>query len=238
MKTYGVILAAGKQTRFELNVPKCLMKKDEMSILQNNINILKNYCDEIYLVISKENRKYFKDYKKQINILEIKSGLGCGDAVLKTIKKINCTNLDDRMILCWGDSIQNDIFIKQSLIKYNNNILVPAVVEKRPYTLFKTDNSLTIKKVLFSKYGDNIKKGYHDLSLFIFNINLVYYYLILNYNYFYRNKKYICRKGELIFLDIFNNPLCKEGKIVELKRQNAVNSFNTIEEFKKINNEK
>ena len=61
MKTYGIILAAGKQSRFNDDIPKALAEGNGKILLQHNYETLKNQCEKIYVVTSLENNHFFKD---------------------------------------------------------------------------------------------------------------------------------------------------------------------------------
>ena len=100
----GFILTAGKQSRFDSQIPKALSRYNGLSILDINIDIMKHYCDDIYVVCSDINKKYFYKYK----IIVTKKNMGCGDTVTKAIdyyineyKPSNNTEC----IIQWGDSI-------------------------------------------------------------------------------------------------------------------------------------
>ena len=97
---YGFIIAAGNQTRFNSSVPKALSKLGNKTCLDYTISKLENICDKVFVVCSKDKENYFLNY----NIISIESGLGCGDAILKTLRKFNF-NSNDSCFIQWGDSI-------------------------------------------------------------------------------------------------------------------------------------
>jgi NDP-sugar pyrophosphorylase family protein len=243
MKTYGIILAAGKQSRFNDDIPKALVEYNGKILLQHNYETLKNHCEKIYVVTSLENNHFFKDFLDKndlpnLEIISIESGLGDGDAVLKTLNKIEFSDRD-YFVLCWGDSIQENYYIEGAkYYAYSHPMVVPVHWEKNPYVLFRTDHQNKIEKVLFSKYNEiNSEDGWHDLSVFIFMGSVIKLKLEAMREKFYNdeNKNYDCRKGELVFLDLFNqNNFDNKIAVVKLKDDCLINSFNTIEEYKKI----
>ena len=92
---YGLIIAAGNQTRFNYDIPKALVKINDVNLLDLNINYMKSYVDKIYVVCSFNNDKYFSN---DINKIVIESGKGCGDAVMKALSKLH---KDSYSIIKW-----------------------------------------------------------------------------------------------------------------------------------------
>ena len=232
----GFILAAGKQSRFDSQIPKALSRYNGSSILDININIMKLYCDDVYIVCSDTNKEYFNKYKTIIT----KKNLGCGDTVTKAIdyyiNKYKPSN-DTECIIQWGDSIQTqDVYKSLDFVdKSDFMIQVPCYKEKFPYVNLKLDenHSNHIEKVLFSKFGevDNSEYGWHDCSLFYGNMYYIYNACIRFLNYFKEKDGYkdIGHGNEFNFLDIFNETMVRGfGKFVY---KGFPISFNTINEL-------
>ena len=77
---YGLIIAAGKQSRFKSEIPKAVMPiSKQKTILDINIATLNTKCDISFVVCGKHNSEYFNQY----NNIIIDSGKGCGDAVMR-----------------------------------------------------------------------------------------------------------------------------------------------------------
>ena len=47
---YGLIIAAGKQSRFESDIPKALVPYKGRRLLDINVDIMKSVCDVVYVV--------------------------------------------------------------------------------------------------------------------------------------------------------------------------------------------
>lgn len=248
----GIILAAGKQTRFCTEIPKALHPYKDSNIIKTNIDIMSKYTTDINVITSKTNYDYFiqPQYKipADVKILSIASGYGCGDAVLKSLEKI--FNRENRAFLIWGDSIQTNSDLYE--ICYDNfndcDMLIPVVKEDSPYVKIITDDNDIVIDVQYSKYSGKLSAGFHDLSFFMFNLintknilndmkNLLwnkYYEKYNNTNCFlpYRN-------NELIFLDIilYTNLFKNRYKIkaVDVTDYNIKSrSFNSVEEYNEI----
>lgn len=239
----GLILSAGQQTRFDSYLPKSLMKYNlDNTVLDINIKTMSKFCDQIYVVTNKENDNllYNTIVNKYNNVtqISINSGLGDGHAVLESLKSIKFKN-NDKMFLVWGDSIQDDerLFVATQNA-YNNMFTLPLRYEKNPYVQFVVDYGI-VRKVKFKKYNDNIEDGYHDYSLFLFKPTLMLNVLTLHHKKYWKEeeKKYIYRNNELVFLDVINeyqDKLFPYTVIIDTVGSTSMNSYNTIDEYKKI----
>lgn len=227
---YSFIMCAGKQSRFQSETPKALMKIGDKTILENNIEQSLKYCDKVVVVASIENYKYFESYKNdKIDVIQIISGFGCGDAVYKALNFYYTTKKDACFII-WGDSIQHDkrVFL-YSILNYNNNIIIPVEYQNKPYVQIKHTH-LNAYKVLFSKYGDYTYSGWHDLSIFFGNCNILRKKLDLLKRKIYNNGKYFHKhNNELLFLDIINE-VPGNYKIIPISDYKDY-SFNTLEQY-------
>lgn len=226
--TYGLIVCAGKQTRFKSQTPKALIKLKDECLLDINIKVMSKLCDEIYVVVSHENKDYFNNYKT----IEIESGFGCGDAVMKALQSLDIKN-DDYACIAWGDTLLTDTII-DSLIEpislgYNSIpcIFIPCTYEEHPYVLL--DNG----RVYFSKYGEETYSGFHDLSTFYGNAMLLRNYLEVLSRIYMVDGKYVNKHGnEMNFLDVFNDT-CLDYCIIDVKGYKD-KSFNTLEDLSKL----
>lgn len=232
----GLIIAAGKQTRFKSEIPKALQKlNNEETILDHNINVLNQVCNTVYVVNSFYNKKWFKSY----NQITINSGLGSGHAIGEAIKTLK-TDLNESVIIIWGDSIQDKDLCEEMIKHYKSNycdkdveMLVPTEKINNPYTHFEVDNRDYIQKVLFKKYEAVPDFGNHDLSIFLIpNIGKLCKYINEYNNKFFRVNKYTNKdNGEFEFLDLFNYTKIN-GQIYESGCKSQ--SFNTIDEYNKL----
>ena len=235
----GVILAAGKQTRFFSDLPKSLMVlKDNITIIDHNVEILKDNVDKIFVIIERGNTDlFFKTVKNKTSVqfIEIDSGFGCGDAVLKVLSLLTkWYPIFKDCILIWGDSIQNKKLFKDLIKEYNDIFTMPVCKEKNPYVHFQF-NSEKIEKVVFTKY-DNIyiDEGYHDQSIFMFDIMTIANKLNILKEIVWNIAARTTRNGELLFLDIFNYEKVNDIKAKVFVSKNQSLAFNTYEEYEKI----
>jgi len=234
-ETAAIIIAAGKQNRFDHEIPKSLMKYNDSTVLETNINLMFEYVDKVFFITSDE---IYLNWASTINsilkkfgnteVIIIKSGGGCGYATHEALKAID--KKYEYVIMCWGDSIQDDInvFLQMLEINPSKNIIVPCEYVKDPYVNFFVKKHNIIYKVRFSRYSEEIcGHGWHDLSIFYFDRQLVQSLLKLNCEY-----GIIYRGIDIVFLDIFNivNGI---GEIIPFKYSRS-KSFNTVNEYKEI----
>ena len=219
---YGFIIAAGNQKRFKSDIPKALYKIAGISLLDRNIENLNQYCDKVFVVVSKLNYNYFKNY----NCIIIDSGHGCGDAVFHCLEQLSF-NEEDTCFIVWGDSLSSKYTIKHCIENYSGQVVIPCVYEEDPYVSISQVGDTV--SVLFSKYGEKTKNGYHDLSIFYGNCKVLFENLQKHYNIVTSSGDYIHKHGnEMQFLDIFND-LKVPAKIITEYVKSL--SFNTLEEY-------
>lgn len=228
---YGLIIAAGKQSRFKKDTPKALITINGKCLLDITIDHLNNFCEQVFVVCSNENEHFFSN---SYNKIVIESGLGSGDAIYKAIKCLEYTS-NDRVFIQWGDSIINKDLYSYLLEIEDDKCLIPCVKEENPYVeiVQVTNNNIC---ALFSKYGDKISSGFHDMSLFLCNIEKLYEYSSKFIKEYYDSDKKSYKhihNNEFEFLDIFNDTNLK-AHIVEIPQELKTQSFNTVEELNYI----
>ena len=233
----GYIIAAGKQTRFNSSIPKaCYLITPEQTILDINILTMSKYCKKIYVVCSKGMKSFFNDICNKysnVEVLEINSGLGCGDAVYKALN-LTTKHSNDTICIKWGDSIHDNTLIYECVSNIENDKLyIPVVEEHNPYVNFIENNNKVI--VQFSKFNEveqNVD-GLHDLSIFFSTHKYLNDMLCRVVELTYKNGEYNTIHGkEFSFLDVLNytDINAKLVKVTNIKDK----SFNTIDEIKKI----
>ena len=229
---YGFILAAGKQTRFKSSLPKALVEIDGKCLLDTNIDLLKRVCDKVYVVCSHNNKEFFDPNKYQL--IEVESGFGSGDALYKATKDLYFAMYDE-VIVCWGDVLLNDRIVDK-LTKLTKSALIPCIWEEKPYVRFEFDRlkgDLCNVKVYYSKYGAEVRPGYHDMSIFKFDAvrlkKALHRYIS---EYVNPDNSYNANNNEFELLEVFNKGM--RGEPLVLPEEDATKSFNTLEELNRI----
>lgn len=229
MKTIGFVFSAGNEKRFDGAKPKALQDIHGETLLKHNVDILRDYCDDVIVVTNHINEPLFSGY----NHIPIKSGQGCGDAVLKAMKLYDVGY--DRVIIQWGDCYLFDDVIKKAIEPQNScyDLVIPCKYERKPYVRLSFNNNRI--KVEFSKYGEvKGNGGYHDFGVFCGK-----FYKILSY----LDEFATCHKcggtykhkhgDELQFLDVVNETRIST-QLLLIDDVNPI-SFNTKKELNKIN---
>ena len=225
---YGLIICAGKQTRFKSEVPKALVPINGKTLLQRNVDAMSTECDEIYVVCSNQNQHFF-DCK---NKLYFESGKGSGDAVWQALEMLNIKKGDFCYVI-WGDALTTPEIYTKTKKAYKRDGVVPCVYEDKPYVQIipKQAGGVSAK---FSKFGEEISAGYHDLCVFYFDADIMLKKLRQFRNKILDANGNYCHKhgNEMEFLDVFNETDIKPD-ILEMENFKAF-SFNTIEQLKEL----
>lgn len=227
---FGLIIAAGKQSRFNNNTPKALMPYKNGTVLDHNISVLSKCCHKIYIITSLENDNYFVKYGNRI---PIESGFGTGDAIYKALNIIE-PHKNDFCYIIWGDSILNektlDELNSQVLYKSKGTIYIACESCSKPYTGFGIEHNSCV--VRFSKYGEDTTGLYHDLCLFCGNADYILDKLTEFRNLIFDGNSYHHKHGdEMEFLDIFNDVNAIANLVL---CTNCKSSFNTVEEYEEL----
>jgi hypothetical protein len=169
----GLIIAAGDQTRFKNDIPKCMMPYENSNVLIINIKTMLKYCREVTVITNFENYEtickcIFMEFQNNIpgiiHIERIKSGKGCGQAVFESLSKF--TYVTEPIIFKWGDAIHDSIKYYQVFDNiYNGDLFIPCEFVTNPYTSLVCDGGV-VQHILMK---DEIQKntvGWHDLSIF------------------------------------------------------------------------
>jgi UDP-N-acetylglucosamine diphosphorylase / glucose-1-phosphate thymidylyltransferase / UDP-N-acetylgalactosamine diphosphorylase / glucosamine-1-phosphate N-acetyltransferase / galactosamine-1-phosphate N-acetyltransferase len=142
----AVILAAGKSTRtypLTLTRPKPLLKVANKTILEYNLEALKDYVDEIIMVVGYKKdmiKKFTKENHPDLNIkfIEQKEQLGTGHAA-----SILKDHIKDKFILMLGDNIYSKEDIV-SIKKHKYSIITKEVKEWKEFGVVKVKNNILV----------------------------------------------------------------------------------------------
>lgn len=225
---YGLIICAGKQSRFKSETPKALVDVNGKTLLERNMSALEKFCDRVFVVCSFENEAHFKLDNKIV----IESGKGSGDAVWKALERLDVKK-DDTCFVMWGDSMQSEATFSALKENYAGTTLIPCQIEEKPYVQI-TKNGKGGVNVLFSKFGDKITRGFHDLSVFYCNaVDLLKGMRAFRRKFLDESGNYVHKhNNEMEFLDVFNDTDIK-ADILEFKDGQDF-SFNTIEQLEEL----
>jgi len=142
----AVILAAGKSTRtypLTLTKPKPLLKVANKTILEYNLEALKDTANEIIIVIGYK-KNMIKDFIKKnypklnITFIEQNNQLGTGHAVSILKNKIR-----NKFILLMGDNIYSKKDVNE-ISKHRYSILVQKVKNPELYGVIKEKNNILV----------------------------------------------------------------------------------------------
>lgn len=227
----GLIVAAGNQTRFNLNIPKCIMPYGVTDTLTINIKTMLKVCDHVVIAVSDKfediiRRHVYDNFKDDGRVIveQIPSGKGCGHATFNALSVIfEKFKADEQVIIKWGDTI-HDIPEYYDFIKTCDNthdLYVPCEYVKNPYTSFLVNYDYTVYQILLKDEINKYAHGWHDLSIFYIP-NL---YKIINeikHDWFLTENTFL---KSILDMDI---------SIKVIRSNLKSKSYNTIEEFNEI----
>jgi bifunctional N-acetylglucosamine-1-phosphate-uridyltransferase/glucosamine-1-phosphate-acetyltransferase GlmU-like protein len=236
-----LIIAAGNSKRMG-SLPKSVSLVNGKPNLYNTVELAKKYFDTIYIFSNEETKPLFKEviypFKKKCDIIPIKSGKGCGDAVLTALEVLGGEEYRGKSVVCWGDVYfeTDEIFAElKDMENTDAPLLIPAKYEDDPYVWFylKEDGAKIISSN-FKKRGEVSPTGHHDQSIFLIDNVKMYKTLKDIKKVLSKNDTYL--HGEMIFLDSVNylNNIEDHAMIYETKH--PTKGYNTQSELDDINN--
>ncbi len=224
------ISVGGINSRFELNYPKCLVNINDEILLENTLNKLLPYANNIYVCCCNYYYSHFKNFENKIkneNIhfiyLDSIDGSknfpkGNGETIYQFLEKIKVT---DKLFILWGDIFikNNKIFEEMYNLYKGEDILIPVIYEENPYAYLYIENN-KVKSIKYKKY-ENIDYGYHDQCIFLCDTKKIKSALNILINLKY---------DELNFLNIIDNL----DSIEWYETTHNIYSFNTEKEYKEL----
>jgi len=235
----GIILSAGKQSRFKANYPKALAPYKDITILQENVNIMKKYVKKVIVLVSEHENFHYNEIK-DATICPIESGGGSGHTLFEFLNNSDIMSpiSNDYLLIKWGDCLHNDEELYKALVNAPKNYisLCPLTLEKNPYCQFKLNSDKSIYKVLFSKNNDPIdEEGYHDLSIFLWSPIIKFFLLQFKDKYRIIDRLYntVSNEFDLLYLYNYYPELASSSKGFVIDNYITLD-FNTVEDLKKL----
>jgi choline kinase len=246
------IIAAGKGSRMKTNVPKALVPITDEPCLTTTLQQVAHRFSTVHLVTNKMVQDQWEAYlddlaDKYPELAEIvvnvtiNSGLGDGHATLIGINEAAemCTLSSNEVVVVWGDVFFPNSEIMDELLSHElqGSGLLPAVREDNPYVSLLVDEQMACISADFSKYGETHPTGFHDQSVFRFNLSHLITSLNALHAAFWKNGRYITPGGELSLLYTFHHLYNTEYPCYVYETDYPTMSFNTIEEVADIQQE-
>jgi len=237
-----VILASGKSSRFG-GYPKAFCQINGKYIVQKTVDLARTYFTDIYLVINNEISNEYRNVIKGCKIFSINTGQGDAHSFLRAARLIRANCSDDRITLCWGDTLYlNDNIFKKASESFIEQEFVGAslcAIDYEPYAWYEIDDK-AIRKACFRDRDGIIEKGIHDQSVFVFKHNTICNQLetYMSFLQIDDNEDYINGfiSKEMKLLDSFS--FFYENKMLPMKyslvESGQCYSFNTYEELENI----
>tara|TARA_Y100001970_G_scaffold3377_1_gene3893 strand:- start:13113 stop:13844 length:732 start_codon:yes stop_codon:yes gene_type:complete len=210
----AIILAAGKGTRMNENIPKPIVKVNNAPIISWLINDFKNSNTDIAIIINPLDQLFFNDYKKNVEFVYQEQPKGTGHAVQQAsnlIKKYK------HVYVFVGDcpfvGIENiGLMYHQHNINNNDLTILSANFENKlfPYARIIRDKNSSIISCVEEIDATYKQKKIKELfgSHYLFKSEV-----LLNYLDTLRPNP---KTGEIYFTDIINNLICDKKQVGSL----------------------
>lgn len=230
------IIAAGKGSRMNSDIPKALMKiGNEINVLRT-IRIAEPHFDRIIVVAHSSVKEHWEKLNLSSNtiIKYLDTMYGDGDAVLESLEE------DTKFAtIIWGDAVLLNDFYFNILNEIDIEFgIIPVVYDEAPYVKICVNENEKVSSALFSKYNEVDGPGYHDQCIFTFGADILKFALKVLKHALWKENKYMTTGGELSLLHTFHY-LYNTNYHLDILQfdKEIVKSYNTKEELEKIVNE-
>jgi bifunctional N-acetylglucosamine-1-phosphate-uridyltransferase/glucosamine-1-phosphate-acetyltransferase GlmU-like protein len=240
------IIAAGNGSRLNSTVPKALIPITDEPCLTTTLQQIALKFRKVFVVtnvlVDRQWRLYFErllskfpEFANQTICLAIKSGLGDGHATLQGIlaaEKIEGDALSQDIVVAWGDVfIPHEEIIDELLaVAPKCSGILPVVHENSPYVSLLVDENMRCISADFSKYGEKHAAGFHDQSVFRFDLPRLKAALAILHNALWKGGRYLTPAGELSLLYTFHLLYNSGDPAYVYQTKYPTRSFNTVEE--------
>jgi bifunctional N-acetylglucosamine-1-phosphate-uridyltransferase/glucosamine-1-phosphate-acetyltransferase GlmU-like protein len=240
------IIAAGNGSRLNSATPKALIPITDEPCLTTTLQQIALKFRKVFVVtnvlVDNQWQLYFEhllskfpEFADQTLSLPIKSGLGDGHATLQGIlaaEKLEGDALSQDIVVAWGDVFIPHAEIIDELLAVTPicSGILPAVRENAPYVSLLVDENMRCISADFSKYGEKHTVGFHDQSVFRFDLPRLKAALTILHNALWKGGRYLTAAGELSLLYAFHLLYNSGDPAYVYQTKYPTRSFNTVEE--------
>jgi bifunctional N-acetylglucosamine-1-phosphate-uridyltransferase/glucosamine-1-phosphate-acetyltransferase GlmU-like protein len=240
------IVAAGNGSRLNSTTPKALIPITDEPCLTTTLQQVALKFRKVFVVtnVLAENKwriyfdhllSMFPEFAGQTIGLPIRSGLGDGHATLQGIlaaEKLEGDSLGQDIVVVWGDVFIPHAEIMDELLAVAPAFsgILPAIHENAPYVSLLVDEDMRCISADFSKYGETHLKGFHDQSVFRFDLPRLKAALTILHNALWKGGRYLTPAGELSLLYTFHLLYNSGDPAYVYHTRYPTRSFNTVEE--------
>tara|TARA_Y100001970_G_scaffold53533_1_gene67786 strand:- start:1496 stop:2257 length:762 start_codon:yes stop_codon:yes gene_type:complete len=232
--TIIIILAAGKGTRMNSDLPKVLHLLNDKPLLGHVIDTSnKINPKDIIVVVGYKKEMIIEKFKsKNISIIEQKGQKGTADAIKYCLPKIK--NFDGNILILSGDVplIKFETLKEFINIHHSNNssasLISAKLKDPTGYGRIIKNNTNQLKKIVEHKDATSKQKEINEINsgIYIFNSNILSEKIPLINNNNAQKEYYLT--------DIFNFINENNTAIYEIKDYNEIAGINTIEQLQQL----
>lgn len=244
------IIAAGNGSRIKVNVPKALVPIIDDPCLTTTLQQVGQRFRRVFVVTNSLVQDQWRAYFESLEIsypelteslvnLPIRSGLGDGHATLHALEaaeKLEGRALADDVVIAWGDVFfPSGALIDELLSAFlRGSGLLPAVYESNPYVALLVDEEMRCIAADFSKHGETHSEGFHDQSVFRFQLSQLKGVLGDLHRALWKGGRYMTPGGELSLLYSFHHLYNSGTPAYVYETEHQTLSFNTVDEVSAI----
>ena len=182
-KSLALILAAGRGTRMDTNIPKPLVNVNNQPIISWIVNDFQFNNIDVSLIINPKDELIFKKTTGNVEFIFQRSPKGTGHAVVQAIKKIKKY---EYIYVFVGDSpfvgSKNIIMMHNEHLRKNSDLTILSSIfknKKFPYARIIRDEKHNIVKCIEEIDADESQKKIKELfcSHYLFNSEILVHYL-------------------------------------------------------------
>lgn len=175
----GIILAAGKGTRMESDLPKVLHKVAGKEMVLHVIDAMKNAgIKDIYVVVGYKSELVAKILPKDVKVVMQKEQLGTGHAVAMAKKALD--KKDGNTIIVSGDTplISPSTIKKAMKLKADGTVLTMELADPKSYGRI-IKNKDNIQKIVEFKDANDSQKAINEVNsgIYVFNNKELFKYI-------------------------------------------------------------
>jgi NDP-sugar pyrophosphorylase family protein len=240
------IIAAGNGSRLKAGVPKALVPITDEPCLNSTLQQIGSKFRRVFIATnilsSLQWQSYFLDLGSNypelaatVVNLPIESGLGDGHATLQAIitaKNLVNASLSRDIVVAWGDVFfpHAESIDELLCLALRGAGMMPAVNETDPYVSLLVDDEMRCMAADFSKLGEHHLHGYHDQSVFRFDLFALERSLTDLHNALWKNGRYLSPNGELSLLYTFHHLYNSNNPVYVYETSFPTLTFNTVDE--------
>ncbi len=231
MKTYALILAAGKSTRMNTSKSKMLQPMLDRGVIEYVVNnVKKSMINDIYVVVGHQKEQIMELLKDQVTFIEQVNQKGTADALLSAYEELK--DKQGNLLVTCGDMPLIDENIIRRVIDEHINKKATATLLVSRVSNPKGLGRIVTKNGVFERIVEEREASIEEKKINIVNSGTYCFDIEVLFQFLRRLKKR--SSGEFYLTDIFEL-MVNEGKVVNLIYEEDETCMYGINDFYELN---